>query len=96
MIKRFAAGGMFGSDMHHAVLSAGEFVMNPTSTRKFYSQVVGQNAQRFNSGGQVASTTINGGINVSVNSSGSHKIDAVAIGRALNTELRKRTFKFNE
>ena len=92
MIQRFATGGRaHGSDSVNAQLTPGEFVMNASSTRKFYSQLVGMNSgnnaiRRADGGG----TSI-GDININMSSSGNEGYDVQRMGRSLKREIRRGT-----
>lgn len=93
-----AQGGLigYGRDNIPALLSAGEYVVNSASTRKFYSQLVAMNSglPRFASGGLVGNTTV-GDINVNLRSSGSEHVDVVRIGQLLRREIKKGTVTLN-
>jgi len=96
--KKDALGGMiypYGSDRVPAMLTPGEFVINPAQSRQFYSQLVAMNGgmSRFAGGGEV--TNINGAMNISVNSNGNANTDAVAIGKALRREIRRGRVRLN-
>lgn len=90
----FANGGFAprGKDTIPAFLSPGEFVMNPASSRKFFSQLVSMNAgvtPTFNANGGGVSNSF-GDIHVNV-TSGASGIDGREIASAIRRELRRRT-----
>jgi len=91
-VRKASGGQMFGSDSIHTVLSPGEFVVNAASTRRFYSQLVGMNAQRLANGGNVQNVTT-GDFNISVQASGNANVDVQRIGRALRREIRRGTIR---
>jgi len=97
-----AAGGPVGGDMFKprgtdtipAMLSAGEFVVNARSTRKFFSQLVAMNAGRQPAyraeGGPV--TNVNFGGDINVNSGGSNgQVIGRDIWRAIDRAARRGT-----
>jgi TP901 family phage tail tape measure protein len=87
-----ALGGAIqsGRDTVAAMLTPGEFVVNAESSKRFYSQLLAINSNRYAGGGSVRNNTF-GDINVTLNSSGKANIDAVAIGNALKREIRRGT-----
>lgn len=101
----FAAGGgvdgsMFkarGTDTIPAMLSPGEFVVNASSTRKFFSQLVAMNSGRQPvyraNGGPVTNVSI-GDVNVNSQGSSGQSIGR-DIARTLNREIRKGTIRLN-
>jgi TP901 family phage tail tape measure protein len=95
-MKRFAGGGSVGSDNIPALLSAGEFVLNKESARRFLPQLVAMNsgAARFDSGGEVVNNNI-GDINVTVQGGDSSEQTVRGIGAALRREIRRGTIRFN-
>lgn len=88
----FANGGSVGQDKIRAMLSPGEFVVNPKAASNMYSQLVGMNSG-FNNQASSAGTTINGDFNINVTSTGNNKVDAIGIGRALRSEIRRGTVR---
>ena len=95
---RGAEGGLLtgprGTDNIPAWLTAGEFVVNPESTRRFYTQLVSINSGRqpryFAGGGLVTVGDIN--VNVSGGDTSERTIREIAQG--INTELRRGTVRF--
>jgi TP901 family phage tail tape measure protein len=89
-VKR-ALGGIIpsGRDVIPTLLSPGEFVVNAVASKRFYSQLVAMNTNRY-SGGSAKTTNV-GDINISLNSSGRASVDAVAIGHAIKREIRRGT-----
>jgi len=88
----FARGGLVrhfsnGTDTVPAMLSPGEMVMNTGASQKYYSQLSAMNRGTSTSN----STTLNGGLNVSISTSGNESIDAQVIARELNRELQRGT-----
>ena len=85
----FASGGSIGIDSIPAMLSPGEFVVNPSSSSRFFSQIQAINSgfapKNFASGG----ATNFGDINVSVNESRSPAQTAREIGTAIRRELNR-------
>jgi len=92
-----AFGGLIhGTDTVPAMLTPGEFVVNARASRKFYSQLQAMNSpMNFASGGLVPGTTVNGDFNISVNSSGHPRVDAVTIGKELRREIRRGRVTLN-
>jgi len=91
--KNFATGGQVGQDTVPAMLSPGEFVMNASASKRFYSQLQTMNnqpVQRFADGGPVNNY---GDFNISVPSNGNKNLDIVAIGRGLQRAIRQRSVK---
>lgn len=93
-IKRAAGGIAYGRDSVNALLTPGEYVMNASSTRKFYSQLVSMNSKRnsiatMNNGGAVSV----GDININMSSSGNESYDIQKIGQGLRREIRRGTLK---
>jgi TP901 family phage tail tape measure protein len=88
--RMFASGGM-GTDTINAMLSPGEFVMSKRATTQFYSKLVGMNnsTRQFATGGNVTT----GDFNISLNTTGNTKTDVIAIGRALQREIRRGTVR---
>jgi TP901 family phage tail tape measure protein len=92
----FANGGLAprGKDTIPAFLSPGEIVMNPNSSRRFFSQLMAMNSgvqPTFNSNGGSVSNTF-GDIHVNV-SGGASGIDGRTIANAIRRELRRGTTK---
>lgn len=96
----FAQGGLignsfnsFGPDNMLASVRTGEFVINPDSTRRFYSQLVAINAGRmpsFARGGPVGSSVTNvGDISINVHDSGNPNATARAVLSVLRREYRR-------
>jgi hypothetical protein len=84
----FAGGGQsYGRDTVPALLTPGEFIMNPKATRQFYSKLIAMNSGRSTFSGGGKSVTV-GDVNVSLNSV-SPDYDARAIGKALRREVRR-------
>lgn len=95
-IPKFAGGGTtYGSDKINALLSPGEFVVNPAATRKFYSQLVAMNSGTRNYAGGGNVTTNVGDVNVSMQSSGNASTDVARIGKLLRREIRRGTVKLH-
>lgn len=89
IMPRAFGGITYGKDSIPALLSPGEFVVNASASRKFYSQLVAMNSspKHFASGGSV----INGDFNISMNSSGNEHVDVIKIGKLLRREIRRGT-----
>jgi TP901 family phage tail tape measure protein len=95
---RYAEGGPVsgprGTDNIPAWLTAGEFVVNADSTRRFYTQLLSINSGRqpryFAGGGLVTVGDIN--VNVSGGDTSERTIREIAQG--INTELRRGTVRF--
>lgn len=92
----FANGGIAprGHDTVPAMLTPGEIVMNPSSSRKFFSQLMAMNAgatPTFNQNGGGVSNTF-GDIHVNV-AGGASGIDGREIATAIRRELRRGTTK---
>lgn len=97
----FASGGLiggrfntFGPDNMLAAVRTGEFVMNPESTSRFYSQLVAMNAGQmpsFASGGMVGSSNVTnvGDISITVPDSGNPNATARAVLGTLRREFRR-------
>lgn len=97
----FANGGLiggrfntFGPDDRLATVRTGEFVVNPASTSKFYSQLVAINSGRlpsFASGGFVGESSVTnvGDIAISVHDAGDPNATARAVLGTLRRELRR-------
>ena len=98
---KYATGGLVGgprgTDVIPAWLSAGEYVMNPLSTSRFFSQLVamnhGQQPQYFATGGIVKTANF-GDINVNVTGGDTDKATARNIARELRREIRRGTVAF--
>ena len=91
----FAHGGRKGRDTIPSMLSPGEFVINPTTARKFHSQLLAMNnglqPRYFGSGG----STSFGDINVNVGGGGATSgVVARDIGVALRREISRGSFRF--
>lgn len=97
----FAAGGLIGGsfgqkgpDDRMSFVRTGEYVMNPDSTKRFYSQLVamnsGQMPRSFSNGGLNGSSTTNVG-DVTINVDGSHSPDETArkVYSALQRQYRR-------
>lgn len=103
----FANGGLiggrfnsFGPDDRLATVRTGEFVVNPASTSKFYSQLVAINSGRlpsFASGGFVGESSVTnvGDIAISVHDAGDPNATARAVLGTLRRELRRGNGKLN-
>lgn len=97
----FAGGGLiggkfnsFGPDDRLASVRTGEFVINPESTSRFYSQLVAINSGRmpsFAKGGEVGGSSVTnvGDISISVHDSGDPNATARAVLGTLRRELRR-------
>lgn len=90
-MKRFASGGYArGLDTVPAMLTAGEFVTNARSSRRFFSQLqainAGQQPAYRNTGGSVTNT---GDVSITVNDSGSPQQTAREVMRAIRRESRR-------
>lgn len=85
-----ASGGLIqrGIDTIPALLSQGEFVVNRTATRRFYSQLMAMNS--LDTGGRVSNTSI-GDINLSLNATGNTQVDINNIGQALRRAIKRGT-----
>jgi len=80
---------MRGHDNMLALRQAGEAVINPKSTRKFYSQLVAMNSTPQSVvTGPSGGTTI-GDINVTMNASGNLSYDAATLGREIKKAARR-------
>ena len=91
--ENFAHGGRArGRDTIPAMLSPGEMVLNRKASSQFYSQLLGLNTHHGNASSGGGNTTI-GDLNINVNSQGNAQVDAIAIGRALQREIRRGTVK---
>jgi len=92
MIRHFASGGAVGIDTVPAMLAPGEFVMNPSSTRRFASQLMAMNAGTRpvyrHDGGSVTNI---GDINVNVTGGGSSRQTGRSIAAEIRRELRRGT-----
>ena len=87
--QEFAAGGMArGSDMINAMLSPGEFVMNPKSAARYRTQLIGMNSG-INKHTNTGTTSLNGDINITMQSSGNAEMDVIKFGRALRREIKR-------
>lgn len=89
--RYFAAGGAArGIDTVPAMLAKNEFVINPSSSRRFYSQLQAINAGSRpvyrDSGGPVTNI---GDVSINVNDSGSPQLTARAVMRAFQREQRR-------
>lgn len=93
-IQRYANGGQArGSDRISAALSPGEIVLNPSASRKFYSQVMPLNrgaTPRFNTGGAVGDTFGDVSINIDNRNTG-QPINGREIYRQIKREARRGT-----
>lgn len=90
---RAAGGASRGQDTVPAQLTPGEFVVNPQSSRNFFSQLQAINAGSNAASGGGGDTTINvGDINVSSTSQLPNET-ARQVGQSIKRELRRRTFK---
>ena len=98
--ERRAAGGPInwtprGTDRIPAMLSAGEFVVNARSTRRWFTQLMSINAgftpRYFASGGPVNV----GDINLNFPDSSPSETNVRELGRAINREIRRGTINFN-
>jgi TP901 family phage tail tape measure protein len=83
-------GGPIGRDNIMAWLSDGEYVMNPSATRRFYSQIVqynnaGRVPQYFNNGGEVTNM---GGVTINVSGAGNPGVVARDVHRVLQRGRR--------
>lgn len=90
----FAFGGRVGRDTIAAMLSPGEFVVNPTTSRRFYSQLKSMNSglePRYYAQGGATSF---GDINVNVNGGPTAGVTARDIGNALRREMSRGSFRF--
>lgn len=92
LIQRFAFGGQArGTDTVPAMLTPGEIVMNPKASRNFFSTLMAMNAgaqPSFRSnGGQVGDSF--GDINVNITANSGSDINARAIARGIQREVRK-------
>lgn len=87
----FARGGPIGRDTIPAMLSPGEFVMNPRSTSRFYSQLIAMNSgtRNFARGGPVNV----GDINISVTGGNTSELTINRIGQGLRQAIRRGTLK---
>jgi hypothetical protein len=97
----FASGGLiggqfntFGPDNMLAAVRTGEFVVNPASTSKFYSQLVAINSGHmpsFARGGSVGSSSVTnvGDISIAVHDSGDPNATARAVLGTLRREFRR-------
>lgn len=80
---------MRGSDNMLALRKAGEAVINPTATRKFYSQLVAMNSSPQSVVTQPSGGTTIGDINVTMNASGNLGYDAATLGREIKKAARR-------
>ena len=95
LVQHFASGGQaHGSDTIPAMLSKGEFVVNPRASRQFRSQLLGMNSgiTRFATGGDTSNINV-GDVNVSMTANGNAKVDAEAIGRELRKAIQRGTVR---
>jgi hypothetical protein len=90
----YRAGGGFtprGTDTIPAMLSPGEFVVNASASRKFFSQLVAMNSGKApayrETGGSVGDITIN------VNESASPKSTAREVATLIRREIQRGTIK---
>lgn len=75
----------YGRDTIPAMLTPGEFVVNPRATRQFYSRLVAMNA----GGSPLTSSNVTvGDVNVTLNSAGP-EYDARRLGQLLRREIRR-------
>lgn len=97
-VQGFANGGLArGTDTVPAMLTPGEIVVNPTASRKFFSQLMAMNAgiqPSFRSNGGSVGDTF-GDINVNISANGTSDINARAIAQGIQREMRKRTIRSN-
>ncbi len=97
-IRYFGNGGFAsrGTDTRLAMLTAGEFVMNAHSTRKFYSQLVAMNAGMTpaykSAGGPVTNV---GDISINVNGGNTSSQTIQEIGIGLRRAIKQGTLKLN-
>ncbi len=93
MLYRAAGGSARGQDKIPAMLSAGEFVMNSGSSRKFASQLVAMNAganPTYRSEGGSISNTVNVG-DINVNGTANADDTARQVVSQLRREFRRGT-----
>lgn len=88
----FGSGGQArGSDTVPAMLTPGEIVMNPRASRKFFSQLMAMNSGSqpsfLSNGGSVGNTF--GDINVNITATSTADINARAIAKGIQREMRK-------
>ncbi len=99
-ISNFDSGGAArGVDTIPAMLSKGEFVMNPQSTRQWYSQLVAMNSggkPNFKSeGGSTTSAGIIGDVSINVNSNSGGQVGRDVV-KAINREIRRGSSRIRQ
>ena len=97
-VRFFNEGGQArGTDTVPAMLTPGEFVVNASSSRRFFSELVAINSGKApvfrQEGGPVENNTFTGDINVNMPEGAS--ADGRAVAKQIRRELRRNTIKRN-